>query len=629
MAFIPNIFLIGEVSSGKSSFLNAMASGFVSCVSLQRETFGPSEYNFRSTATEDDMKQVTNSLEDIHKDNEKQREMLTKDSKMPTSEVPVAKKYTLPSRHGLPDMNLYDFPGLNDSEDKGNKFTQLLKDNIHKAHLVIFITDATKAFSNASELDTFIKVRKLIESEFNNNYHYVELIIVVNKYDDMEDDDLRQIYERISQKVTTKEGINATVDTFKLSSHKMLINSLIARKGSFYVPTFLKVEAQRILKNGDIMVPKLMKRLKKNAEYWNIDYTQLELNDDSSTSSCDSDKQTQTYDLAGDWMDIVLYLKKFNSEYFELQKTFSNKVINDVCAGIETLHDRENVFVDGCIKLNSKFMKNILHHVSNINKCIKQINGFEVPCEHIQNAILRMCRNILHISMDKYGKLLSHRYIIFEILCCLFESGMQQRILDLILDGVTSDGKVYNVVTNGTLSEVTALSLLFAIKDSYLLEYVWSSKNGKKMIMKLLSDSTTYSSDIPFSENNSKYCYHDNGTLIETEFNVDAYDKVPHSSWFIQMLLSSEHVPKELKYVVYISVTSTEVLKLLYTNGDVNKKYLDNCQENLYDLLKLTICVNNHVEPLEEELFSLHSNTLVKSVHDEYNKTKSFLEELV
>ena len=77
------IALIGEINSGKSSLLNALAAGFVSCVSLQRETFEPLAYRFSHTKGEPKIiRQISEQIDIIHNQNNLQREQLTKENQI-------------------------------------------------------------------------------------------------------------------------------------------------------------------------------------------------------------------------------------------------------------------------------------------------------------------------------------------------------------------------------------------------------------------------------------------------------------------------------------------------------------------------------------------------------------------
>jgi GTPase SAR1 family protein len=46
-----SIFVFGEVSSGKSSFINSIAGGYVCNASLQRETFQPTIFYFSNNGS--------------------------------------------------------------------------------------------------------------------------------------------------------------------------------------------------------------------------------------------------------------------------------------------------------------------------------------------------------------------------------------------------------------------------------------------------------------------------------------------------------------------------------------------------------------------------------------------------
>jgi GTPase SAR1 family protein len=82
---VPTIFLVGEVSSGKSSFLNSLVGGYVANASLQRETLRPNWYQLASDADsahlyklfkqQDDtsVQKISGDLDGLHKQNEANR----------------------------------------------------------------------------------------------------------------------------------------------------------------------------------------------------------------------------------------------------------------------------------------------------------------------------------------------------------------------------------------------------------------------------------------------------------------------------------------------------------------------------------------------------------------------------
>lgn len=164
------IALVGEISSGKSSFLNSLAIGFVSSVSLQRETFQPLWYQF-SKENNMDLRILFKKIDEQHAQNEKDRPILTGDKMKPEDlEAKVSSMIkicndgeTLPTRYGLNDFNVIDFPGLNDSEDSRNDFMKAIENRIDMIDIIFYITDAARAFVSSSEVEQFKSIQKLIE----------------------------------------------------------------------------------------------------------------------------------------------------------------------------------------------------------------------------------------------------------------------------------------------------------------------------------------------------------------------------------------------------------------------------------------------------------------------------------
>ena len=173
----PTIFLIGEVSSGKSSFLNSFAGGYISNSSIQRETFNPLWYQFSSTGKEDHVTGITLQLEHKHKQNELFRERIQdlKEEEISSLDHICDDDNPLPIRYNLEDLNIIDFPGINDSDDKTNKFLKAIENRIHQADLLIYITEATSAFVSSSEILVFQNIIKMI-NRCKNNGQFIDVI---------------------------------------------------------------------------------------------------------------------------------------------------------------------------------------------------------------------------------------------------------------------------------------------------------------------------------------------------------------------------------------------------------------------------------------------------------------------
>jgi len=253
------IFITGEVNSGKSSLLNALSGGLVSNASLQRETFNPIEYHYSKDGTEANLRAITEQLEAAHKQNE---ELRTKLDTLAEEKVSSTQRFdcTLPVRYNLAPLTLIDFPGINDAEDeKKQLFFTAIRNKVSEADLIIFVTDAMTAFSKASEITQFRKIQQLVKQE-NDSGHFVDLVVVVNKFDTTSDKDLRDILSRIPDKLADfdKEKL------FCFSSHKMLLDNVIKCKLDLYLPLFNRAELQRILKTCNVTLSTAaLKRIKK------------------------------------------------------------------------------------------------------------------------------------------------------------------------------------------------------------------------------------------------------------------------------------------------------------------------------------------------------------------------------
>ena len=105
--------------------------------------------------------------------------------------------------------------------------------------------------------------------------------------------------------------------------------------------------------------------------------------------------------------------------------------------------------------------------------------------------------------------------------------------------------------------------------------------------------------------------------LIDKYFVIEG--KVEHESWFIKMLLNSSSVPKELKYVVFLSTVSKQMLIQMYIDNVLNKKYMNDVIPKLYHILKFKIfstSARSDDTLLNENMFSVvQDNIIIDLVH--------------
>lgn len=178
-----NIAVIGEVSVGKSSFINSFVNKPISTVSLRRETFVPIKFIFEGNTSE---VQFKNSMVE----NEKFR----KEGNLPELKLKELKvgKY-------LDYFNsITDYPGLNDSNDNRDILGFLI-DKLPEYDVVIFVTKAERAFVSQSEYDLWMRLAAAVEKS-NELGNYCKLLCVVAQYYHYEEELEEIVKENIEKK---------------------------------------------------------------------------------------------------------------------------------------------------------------------------------------------------------------------------------------------------------------------------------------------------------------------------------------------------------------------------------------------------------------------------------------------
>jgi len=317
--------LAGKVSSGKSSFINSIIGAFVSCVSLNRETFSPIVYNMSTKGTYKDAWTLTAKLEEKHNSNQKKRETMysldTKNlrkemDKIETEVTNIDKTFDDISLPNLfqKDFMLYDFAGLGDNDDQKNNFGKAIENHLSNMDLVLFVVDATRAFIDKSEVDEFNKIKQLIKKNEDELSIYTDICVIVNKYDDIDDEEVKEIYDKITQKIDCKK-------IFRWSSHQMFTNKL--NKTGIFVPQFMEREFKKILKNGSTnLSTKIVKSTTDN------------FYDATAFNKCD--------DSLGDWDNFEAY---FDDIYLTIDDKRENVILDCVQKLLNSIPDEKKYSV--------------------------------------------------------------------------------------------------------------------------------------------------------------------------------------------------------------------------------------------------------------------------------------------
>lgn len=176
-----NIGLLGCVSVGKTTFLNAIAGYQYSDTEIKKTTMIPQVYLESQT-------QINNAW-DIRKINRDFNGLIA--NQINNNQFDISQCQAIYHRieriYDLFDsvvvdprikFNIYDIPGLNDSASK-NIYFQWIKNNIELFDIIIFITDVNRGLNNADEIEI---LHLIFDAMKKNN---TKLICLMNKCDDI------------------------------------------------------------------------------------------------------------------------------------------------------------------------------------------------------------------------------------------------------------------------------------------------------------------------------------------------------------------------------------------------------------------------------------------------------------
>jgi predicted GTPase len=255
-----NISLIGGVSCGKSTFVNALFCNELAQSSIKRTTMCPTIF-IENKELDFDEKEIYNQIKaknmEIIKETENGyvydecKELVYNVGKL---DINLTDKFL---------VNIYDIPGLNDARTK-TTYYQYLKDNFHKFNIIVFLIDIHSGLNTADEIDMLRLITnstKEIKNNFNKN---VYTLVIVNKADDMQmktddtndtndinntnetsgreilylDDELNEMFEQVNLTVKSEfEKINISehlIDIIPLCGLDSYLYRMIKKYGSTY-----------------------------------------------------------------------------------------------------------------------------------------------------------------------------------------------------------------------------------------------------------------------------------------------------------------------------------------------------------------------------------------------------------
>jgi hypothetical protein len=248
-----DIGLIGQVSTGKSSFLNALTGQPSANVSILRETFIPEQWYFNYNKISN-MDKINEENKIIHEKTLKQRKMTSY-----TSDKEINKKILRGFNQSIlisKKFGLTDYAGINDSSDINDRFVDVFLNNMLEHNIIIYITSAETAFTLKSEIQHFKKIQDYV-NKYNKEGYYKELIIIVNKYD-YQDDDLDIIIDNAKEQI--KDVMFYRISSYHLFAYN---NRMLGRNIS--IPENFQKEYKKILRT--CCIKNLLEETEHNGDF--------------------------------------------------------------------------------------------------------------------------------------------------------------------------------------------------------------------------------------------------------------------------------------------------------------------------------------------------------------------------
>lgn len=230
------IGIIGQVSAGKSSFINSLFGAYVSTAALSRDTYRILEYR---TGAVDNSIEITRELAKVRNAN------LDGSNKIDKEILNAFRDLTLRPHWSSARFRLLDFPGFNDSNDASGDFLRLVLDNLAQIDILIYVTSAQTAFLQTSETLLYGKIAASVKEQESRGI-FTRMVVVVNKYDDRDDEELESVFKAIK--------LAEDVKLFKYSSHRAILHAALkCNRNNLHIPEMMKADARKLLKVSGII----------------------------------------------------------------------------------------------------------------------------------------------------------------------------------------------------------------------------------------------------------------------------------------------------------------------------------------------------------------------------------------
>jgi small GTP-binding protein len=244
-----NIAIIGCVSAGKSTILNALFCEDYAQSKIKRTTMMPTifveTHNVREIQSQEEISQRIESVnKTIIEHTESGRQFKLQD--YGDQLVFKVKKLENVQFSNKFNVNIWDTPGLNDARTK-SVYYDYLKRNFHNLNVIIFVVDILNGLNTSDEIDILEFIASNIAEHKRKSGKNISLITVVNKSDDMQikndgsleivSEELNEMFEQVKYTVSEKfkkHNISKNLEVMPICSRDAHIYRIIKKYGNQY-----------------------------------------------------------------------------------------------------------------------------------------------------------------------------------------------------------------------------------------------------------------------------------------------------------------------------------------------------------------------------------------------------------
>lgn len=432
-----NIALIGSVSTGKSTLLNALFLEQFSSMKIKRTTMVPQIYketkgsnNLKSAK---DINQQTSQINDkLIKESENGKNMTDNDCEKMSMTFYVKKIDYLQCLHKYIYFAIHDIPGLNDARTKQVYFNYVEK-HFHIYDVIIFMIDIKSGLNTSDEIDILNMIIRNIINVKKKTGKRIKLLAIANKCDDMEliskklqiSEEMLDMYEQIKTTIDEKKQ-DIDVTLIPLCASDAFLYRMLKKDPNYELSTehVNKIGVNNIGKRFNKIQPD-----KKRESIKHIITDDVFINDMIELSGFDGllnslklylNEQNQhdfvIYGIIND-IDIIdkftydnfHHIINIYDSYFEKLENMSsifddncNQIVHKKCLDILLKKLKTNIhdFIES-YNVNTKEIKLLMKYINEIYKCIDICRLSKYTEEYILGHLLNLL-NIIKISIGEY-----------------------------------------------------------------------------------------------------------------------------------------------------------------------------------------------------------------------------------